>query len=90
MMEWSLIETAPRDGTWILGWADYWGMSWPVRWRYNDRINECYFTGSEEWDDYTCPEENYLNPTHWMPMPEPPLRIDVMARMGELLEDGER
>jgi hypothetical protein len=47
-------------------------MAWPVRWRFNHRTNSSYFTGSDEYDDWTYPEGNYLNPTHWMPLPPPP------------------
>lgn len=55
-MEWQPIETAPRDGTEILGYGR--GYFWIVHW---DR---------QHWSDYdpiTPPE-----PTHWMSLPEPP------------------
>jgi len=73
-MEWMDIKTAPRDGTRIDIWANgrrradaYWGKrrSW---------------TGSEEccWHPYDGMNENPPEPTHWMPLPPPPL--DELAR----------
>jgi hypothetical protein len=61
---WQPIETAPKDGTAILGfWA-------------GDVINErnyaltLYRTGS--WWDADRGREEYGEPTHWMPLPAPP------------------
>jgi hypothetical protein len=65
--EWQPIETAPKDGTvidlWIPGWerfADcHWSKIEPAGWTsdFGDVVLEC--TGNTE-------------PTHWMPLPEPP------------------
>lgn len=66
---WQPIETAPKDGTWVLV-ASYRGahLGWMsnARWRQPNpggrpRLS-CWFDGT----DYMVP------PTHWQPLPEPP------------------
>ena len=66
MMEWQPIETAPMRGTEILLWAPkfdgpyygrYEGKDW---WVPDDPLNK-------PWTQLITP------PTHWMPLPEPPL-----------------
>jgi hypothetical protein len=76
MSEWQPIETAPRDGTWII----VAGTS-KVDPDYNVLFSE-YGDDAvgmsiakwdarqwrDQWDDYYGPD----CPTHWMPLPEPP------------------
>lgn len=60
MSEWQPIETAPRNGTRML-----------VAWLGNPAINRLHFrVRDKEW----CDEQGlcYRQPTHWMPLPEPP------------------
>lgn len=68
--EWQPIETAPKDGTWILLYkeqelsgivqVDEWCPSiQTVKWAY-DRWCEC--------SGYSA----FATPTHWMPLPKPP------------------
>lgn len=69
-MEWQGIESAPKDGTVILGWRFY-----PVA---------IMWTGDHEWaweavqlDGYSKLASNAfiegdIALTHWMPLPEPP------------------
>jgi hypothetical protein len=65
-MIWQPIETAPKDGTTILG-ADFcsftnqWNIS-TVSW---DGAWSLVITGAYAEDDK-------WNPTHWMPLPTPP------------------
>ena len=60
-MEWQPIESAPKDGTWILTWTrDITNMEGPwlvVRWN------------GKEWVDAVA---GFYEPTHWQPLPAPP------------------
>jgi len=82
-MEWQPIETAPRDGTRVLAFA--WGASggpldafygvagWAVA---DPDVNPGIPVEelSLWWWEYR------IRPTHWMPLPEPPRRIDIKER----------
>ena len=64
--QWQPIETAPKDGTKILGaWPQLRKHKWwtiqPVFFHCGDWIHG--------WDE---DEDLALHPTHWMPLPEPP------------------
>jgi hypothetical protein len=60
-MSWKTIDSAPKDGTRVLGYGPsstgdyyiqtvyYWKDDWPIRWMHG-----------------------YSRPTHWQPLPEPP------------------
>lgn len=61
--QWKPIESAPKDGTEILGYAggDVAGVEWRTRWGY--------------WSLLVCgahAEDGEWWPTHWMPIPPPP------------------
>jgi hypothetical protein len=57
---WQLIETAPRDGTVVDVYCPTWGRM-PERW----------------WDDgHWVGTPHDFTPTHWMPVPKPPLNVD--------------
>lgn len=81
--DWRLIETAPKDGTEIIGvhvseWGDRrktvygpWTIAfrsggWQSSWDDSQVIDHMSDFGT----DYKSPD---LNPTHWMPLPAPPL-----------------
>jgi hypothetical protein len=89
MTEWKPIETAPRDGSWLLLKGGNHGI-----WRDDDEVEQApvvcaFYNGKNE---YWCDDANdmvdyevwaycfwdsgwrsvYVNPTHWMPLPEPP------------------
>ena len=61
MAKWQPIETAPKDGTIILGAdKDYWRC--PVLFGDKGRWLLAYFKG-----------DNYIvNPSNWMPLQDPP------------------
>lgn len=77
--EWQPIETAPRDGTFIIlcgGKRDNYSPieqeNSPVvgRWQKWPNPDSCcwvYAFWDSDW------RSEYINPTHWMPLPEPPL-----------------
>ena len=56
--EWQPIESAPRDGSFILGFAIGWIIPRMVKW-----------IGC--WCDFTKLDPR-VNPTHWLPLPELP------------------
>lgn len=69
MNEWQPIETAPKDGVTIICWdglrVDMW--RWDKQ-QHNTRPKP-YWARVGLWrarDDRSC------QPTHWMPLPEPP------------------
>lgn len=68
-MEWQPIETAPKDGTTILFWddlMDYQIGSWS---EYEDPDGE----PREGWNDGIFPIiGDSGQPSHWMPLPQPP------------------
>jgi hypothetical protein len=62
-MTWQPIKTAPKDGTEILAWARSDGF-FVVFW-YAHR-------GVWLWTAHELDGDEELNPTHWMPLPDPP------------------
>lgn len=73
MSAWQPIETAPKDGTKIIGLREgqarqcYWGEYYPKQY--------VWFTGR------TLPtmsaEPETFQPTHWIPFPSPPNTINA-------------
>jgi hypothetical protein len=63
-MEWKPIETAPKDGTEIIGWEKSEGM-FLVAYRPDLAENTSYTWFNLEGFWPHCP-------THWMPLPNPP------------------
>lgn len=67
---WQPIETAPKDGTWVLGFRP--------RIAVQDQI-QCYC-----WNAFGCTDDLWVNatdtndfdeqPTHWQPLPAPPAK----------------
>lgn len=58
MTDWQPIETAPKDKADIILAFD--GISAPGHWI------------GDEWWWFSSGEEGPCDPTHWMPLPEPP------------------
>ncbi len=78
MTEWQPIETAPKDGTWILVLCPE-GESKAEPFIQVARWMEFEVSREKDWawgplDDYFGSYRWYLpsSPTHWMPLPEPP------------------
>lgn len=67
MSKWQSIETAPKDGKPIL--TCYRGVDYKINWFNNtDDLAPGYRLGSNGW---WCSAKNQ-QPTHWMPLPQPP------------------
>ena len=66
--KWQPIDTAPKNGSPILVFWNYVldGKSWTCYaiTRWDEQAHE--WTDVEDSDDY------FSEPTHWMPLPEPP------------------
>jgi hypothetical protein len=61
MMEWQLIETAPTDGTVVMLFDPV--LFWPTPGEHVT-IDEGFGWRSINY--------GWIDPTHWMPLPEPP------------------
>ena len=86
---WQPIETAPKDGSYILAWVPDFGCS-IVRWFDERKSGPVYGADSinapsmqsgwigdneEVFSTIEFPDGNVIEgaqPTHWMPLPEPP------------------
>lgn len=74
MSEWQPIETAPRDGTEILGFRPDQGV-FIFRWAETsdfDSTDPGEEWSEDWWHDLWGWMEGDLQPTHWMPLPPPP------------------
>jgi hypothetical protein len=60
-MEWQPIETAPKDGSFVLVTSEKW-------------FGDCDVAGWHfgMWRISADPESCPIYPTHWMPLPPPP------------------
>jgi hypothetical protein len=61
--QWQPIETAPTDGTWILGWAAKDSSPYRISWGRNHRDHLCWCT------TFGSFVEGYI--THWQPLRAP-------------------
>jgi len=82
MMQWQPIDTAPRDGTEILGYRYDCGVIL-IRWDAPENFlteKECETLGESAGEyswiiaDFVCGDrlEGSEVPTHWQPLPPPP------------------
>lgn len=74
MSAWQPIETAPKDGTIILGFVpgDIYGSNDSMNWsRSGPFVLAIEFDGCW-WGADQLPDAYEVNPTHWVPLPEPP------------------
>jgi hypothetical protein len=71
MNEWQPIETAPKDGTRFLAFFplekndEYYAQIVIIRWSYYKRWESAEYGGELDY-------EFDSQPTHWMPLPNPP------------------
>ena len=70
MSDWQPIETAPKDGTEVLLAIPTYGVGPTFEFAVGGFFNGAWF--GEEDDAYDADEAAYQDPTHWMPLPEPP------------------
>ena len=78
MSEWQPIETAPKDGTLIMGWGVWAGeVNGPddklcqlvISWKFDGRTDYAGFNWQVEGTDgYAA----WMKPTHWKPLSKPP------------------
>lgn len=71
-MEWKTIDSAPRDGTWLLLYWPHWFHT-PVTGYYDTRG---WGGGNVGWYSDRMTHADGVEPTHWMPLPPPPLTKD--------------
>ena len=67
-MEWQPIETAPRDGTYVL-------LYWPRGDGIHETVVEGHFYTARDGDEFwwaVSRLEDRTDPTHWLPLPAPP------------------
>jgi hypothetical protein len=66
-MEWQPIETAPKDGRPVLGYraGDMATVEWRATWKEWALVVPGTYAEDDDWE-----------PTHWMPLPDPPRRRD--------------
>jgi hypothetical protein len=73
---WQPIETAPKDGNYILvcncrgAWIAHWAPVAVSGYRFDDPWRSVMLN-----HDHIAPTARYLPPTHWMPIPTPPAGI---------------
>jgi hypothetical protein len=78
MSEWQPIETAPRErGTSILAYVlgdDHHPMIFVAHWMNPKIMFSSIYTGAGHPDDWEWVSgmSRIKQPTHWMPLPEPP------------------
>jgi len=76
MNEWQPIETAPKDGTWVLVFgsiSDEGDERTTAVAQYTDDLNGRKTRGHWQFAWYDGGYHGWVgNATHWMPLPEPP------------------
>lgn len=80
MSEWLTIDSAPLDGTWVIGGGYFWGPNWhwellhyvsPFEYRIDPKTGERYDCKSA-WSDGKLQGMERMpmasHPTHWIPV----------------------
>jgi hypothetical protein len=85
-MNWQPIETAPKDGTEVLGWREDCGVLM-IRYTCANHLSTMTDRERDELDEESLFQEDWFGgdselggfrlegwevPTHWMPLPEAP------------------
>jgi hypothetical protein len=70
-MNWQPIETAPKDGSVIIGWHKKWQELSMIDFDNREKKWMGRFPGFIPFDQ----------PTHWMPLPPPPNDADQQAEL---------
>jgi len=77
-MNWQPIETAPKDGTWVLLCFKYWGepphsLTPIIMMGAVEQHAEGVLIERNWWaGPAVFVPSNWPQPTHWMPLPQPP------------------
>lgn len=71
--EWRPIESAPKDGPYILIWSAEESRAYVGQWYAYDYSPDGYdwVEPPQRWGDHDLGSP-ISRPTHWMPLPEPP------------------
>lgn len=81
LLGWLPIDSAPKNGTLILGFAvvDSQTGNWRMRIMSHDSYAEVGMRNNwRGWGD------NWVGPTHWMPLPAPPLDDPTPSQVGHM------
>lgn len=71
---WMPIETAPKNGRWILGWGKRQNVADTIRvWRWDADAGEMETDVFGLWVDAADMNDYDDQPTHWQPLPKPPV-----------------
>lgn len=79
MMEWQPIESAPKDGSDVLFYAE--GKVWVGHWWHDTSPDDYGHTEPDcfvmvpigmDWNGADLKTDSQARPSHWMPLPEPP------------------
>lgn len=68
-MEWQPIESAPKDGTYVLIGNPKWEAVWQAYWETEVPLRNWH---KEGWQRFNSRGQGLLFPTHWMPLPDAP------------------
>lgn len=74
-MKWKPIDTAPKDGTWVLAFPKPSAHKSPpvvVRWEEHDSHRYGNKITLKGWATVSSSEPSIGNLTHWMPLPPAP------------------
>lgn len=76
IQEWRKIETAPKDGTRVILYFAHKDIC--IGGSYEEIDESDFESGERKWKDWIVDDELFFEepvnePTHWMPLPKPPI-----------------